>query len=250
MPPRKDLDTLHRDIPKDTNGDPIFFILPDDMRASYERKLRQCELGWQATDDPAFVIEAEILRHLHRQVSPLWLAEANIALNAKRRTKGHAKRAIENSIRWIRYDTLRTAKEHGLHWLQHQAEAATGRAIKEKKRADELAGDVKAKDEKAKAERAAEAAAKHAKEAQRRAGKIERRGWVTWPEAENAAVECFADASGGRVRDDQKKLRSGEGRPWGWPRCDVLDQEAAAHNLDRGASELATRVGYEPRAMP
>ena len=192
MPPKEDLDTLHQDIPKDANGDPVFFILPDDMRASYERKLRQCELGWQATNDSAFLTEAEILRHLHRQVSPLWLAEANIALHAKRRTKGHAKRAIETGIRWMRYDTLRTAKEHGLHWLQHQAEAATRRSIEEKKRAAELVGDVEAKDEKAKAERAAEAAAKHAKEAQRRAEKIERRGWVTWPEAETLAVECLA----------------------------------------------------------
>jgi hypothetical protein len=193
MAPKKDLlDTLHRDIPKDANGDPVFFILPDDMQASYERKLRKSERGWQATGDPAFLTEAEILTHLHRQVSSLWLAEANIALNAKRRTKGHAKHAIETGIRWMRYDTLRTAKEHGLHWLQHQAKAATRRAIEEKKRAAELARDVEAKDEKVKAERAAEAAAEYAKEAQRRAGKIERRGWVTWPEAETLAVEWLA----------------------------------------------------------
>ena len=192
MPPKDDLDTLHRDIPKDANGDPVYFILPDDMRASYERKLRKCERGWQATSDPAFITEAEILRHLHRQVSPLWLAEANIKLHAERRTKDHVKRAIEAGIRWMRYDTLRTAKEHGLHWLQHRAEAATRRAIEEKKRAAELAGDAKAKDEKAEAERAAEAATKHAKEAQRRAEKIERRGRVTWLEAEALAVECLA----------------------------------------------------------
>src|SRR2546430_17433339 len=104
----------HRDIPKDANGDPIFFVMPDGVRASYERKLRQCEIGWLATDDPAFVTEAEILRHLHRQVSPLWLTEANIGPQAKRRTESHAKRGIQAPIRWKPDDTGRTAHEHCL----------------------------------------------------------------------------------------------------------------------------------------
>ncbi|OLB69080.1 MAG: hypothetical protein AUI16_29725 [Alphaproteobacteria bacterium 13_2_20CM_2_64_7] len=184
----------HRDIPKDANGDPIFFVMPDGVRASYERKLRQCEIGWLATDDPAFVTEAEILRHLHRQVSPLWLTEANIALNAKRRTKGHAKRAIEAHIRWKRYDAVRTAKEHGLRWLQDRAKRAIEHAAKAKKYAAELSGVRKAEHAaaKRKAEDAAEAATERARDAERRAEKIEKRGWVTWPEAYVLAAEVLA----------------------------------------------------------
>jgi hypothetical protein len=185
----------HQDIPKDTNGDPIFLVLPDDMRASYERKMWQRKIGWQATRDPAFLTEAEILMHTHRQVSPLWLSEAWIELSAKRRTKGHAKRAIEAHVRWMRYDAVRTAKEHGLRWLRDRAKAATEHAAKAKKRAAELAGGVRnaeAAATKVQAEAAAEAATKLARGAKRRAEKIEKRGRVTWPEAYELAAECLA----------------------------------------------------------
>jgi hypothetical protein len=215
-PVLKDPDDVHRDIPKDENGDPIFLVLPDGVRASYERKMAHCEVGWQATGDPAFVIEAEILRHLNRQVPPLWLTEANITLNTKRRTKGYAKRATESHIRWMRYDAVRTAKEHGLRWLQKRAEEAKELAAKAKECAADLTGDAKAK-----AKHAAEAATEVAKDAQRRAEKIEKRGRVTWPEAYALAVECLArtDAAGkpdtmrkdhDEVKTDFKKGRGAE----------------------------------------
>jgi hypothetical protein len=199
----------HRGIPRDADGNPVFLILPPGMRASYERKMAKCEAGWRATGDPAFLTEAEILTYLHRQVSPLWLTETNIALNAKRRTKGYAKRAIEAHIRWMRYDAVRTAKEDGLRWLLDRAKAATEHAAKEKKRAAELTRDAKVKAEHAaeaaKAERAAEAATEHARDAKRRAEKIEDRGRVTWPEARVLAAENLAGTKAAGEPDTQRK---------------------------------------------
>src|SRR5262245_18384849 len=90
---------LYRHIPRDAAGDPIFFVLPPAMEASYERKLRRCERGWRATGDPAFVIEPQIQTFLHRQPPRLWLTEAAIALITKRRTKAHITRAFSAAIR-------------------------------------------------------------------------------------------------------------------------------------------------------
>jgi hypothetical protein len=201
-------DDDHCNIPRDADGKPVFFILPPGMRVSYERKMRQCELGWQATRDPAFVTEAQIHTHLHRQPPLLWLTEAIIALNTKRRTKDDAKRAIEAQTRWMRYDAVRTAKEHGLRWLQGRVKAVTESAAKAKERAVDLTGDAKAK-----AKHAAEAATEVAKDAKRRAKKIEKRGWVTWPEAYELAAECLArtDAAGkpdSTMRKDYQRVKT------------------------------------------
>jgi hypothetical protein len=102
---------VHRDIPKDANGDPIFLVLPDGVRANYERKMRKCEIGWKASGDPAFVAEAQTWTHLHRQPPPLWLSEAVIEVCAVRRTKGDVTRGYNAAVRWMRYDAVRRAAE-------------------------------------------------------------------------------------------------------------------------------------------
>jgi hypothetical protein len=60
------MDGVDPGIPHDADGVPIFFVLPSDLRARYDRKLARCERGWLATEDPNFAIEAFILTHLHR----------------------------------------------------------------------------------------------------------------------------------------------------------------------------------------
>jgi hypothetical protein len=106
----------HRDIPKDANGDPIFLVLPDGVRAKYERKLAKCERGWRASGDPAFIAEAEIHAHLHRQPKPLWHSEAVLELCAKRRTKGYATRVYNAAVRRMRYEAVREAERRGMTW--------------------------------------------------------------------------------------------------------------------------------------
>jgi hypothetical protein len=121
-------------IPHDADGVPIFFVLPPDLRTSYNNKLARCERGWLATEDPAFAIEAFILTHLHRQPPLLWVTEAACSLAARRRTKGHIKRAIEAVIRRMRYEAVRDAhgggpKRGGLAWDQAYVRAAETLAL-------------------------------------------------------------------------------------------------------------------------
>jgi hypothetical protein len=101
---------LYRRIARDADGNPIFFVLPPAMEASYGRKLRRCEAGWRATGDPAFVIEAVILSYLHRQPLRLWQTEAMVTLATKRRTKGYATSALKAAIRLLRYQAVLKAK--------------------------------------------------------------------------------------------------------------------------------------------
>lgn len=100
----------HRDIPKGADGKPIFFILPDGMRASYERRMAACEAAWRATGDPLVIDEALTWTFLRRQPIPSWLYEAVGQLAVKRRTKGYAKRAIERAVRFMRYQAVRDAR--------------------------------------------------------------------------------------------------------------------------------------------
>jgi hypothetical protein len=115
-------------IPRDAAGDPIFLILPENIRASYDRKLAACEAGWRETGDPLAVSEAAILVHLYRQPLPRWLAEAVAMLADDRRGRAHAKRALEAAADSMRYQAVCDAKA-GRTW-----EAAYGQA------ADVLAG--------------------------------------------------------------------------------------------------------------
>jgi hypothetical protein len=105
-----DADDGHAGIPRDdAGGNPVFLILPPAMRAEYERKLAACEAGWQATRDPAAVMEAMILAACYRQPIQFqsWTIEAACAALGKRRTKGYVTRHHYATIRWMRYTAVR-----------------------------------------------------------------------------------------------------------------------------------------------
>jgi hypothetical protein len=100
----------HHGIPLAGDGNPIFFILPPGVQASYDRRMSHCKRGWKATGNPAFVIEAQIHTYHFRQPPPLWVTEAVCSLGVKRRTKTYITRAFNASIRWMRYEVVRNAK--------------------------------------------------------------------------------------------------------------------------------------------
>jgi hypothetical protein len=114
----------HFGVPRDADGVPVFFVLPAELQASYDKRMARCERGWQATGDPAFVSEAQILVHLHRQPPLLWLSEAICMLAVKRRTKGHVTRAFNAAIRRMRYEAVRDAKHEGRTWHEAYEHAA------------------------------------------------------------------------------------------------------------------------------
>jgi len=116
-------------IPCDANGVPIFFVLPPELRASYDKKLARCEAGWRATGDPAFAVEAIVLTHLHRQPPLLWVTEAVCSLATKRRTKGYVTRAFNAGIRRMRYEAVRRAHGGGPKRGGLTLEAAYQRAV-------------------------------------------------------------------------------------------------------------------------
>jgi hypothetical protein len=125
-------------IPRDAAGNPIFLILLDGIRASYDRKLAACEAGWRETGDPFAVSEAAILVHLHRQPLPRWLTEAVTMLAIDRRGKAHAKRALEAAADSLRYQAVRDAKAErragNLQGRKVSWELAYGRAADPRKR--------------------------------------------------------------------------------------------------------------------
>ena len=90
MPPDKE---LHRDIPKDENGDPIFLILPDGVRASYERKLRSAKAAWLATGDVGALRQAAVFIRTHRQPGPDWFFDALVMLTTNLRSDRDVQRA-------------------------------------------------------------------------------------------------------------------------------------------------------------
>jgi hypothetical protein len=187
----------HSEIPRDSNGLPIYFILPPGVLASYKRRLSYCERGWAATGDPAFVAEALIWTFLHRQPMTLWLAEAAVTLVLARRTKMQANRTLARRVQWMRFDAVRIAKEDGLRWLETRIEDAT-----------KLIADLRKKG--ADAERI-EDVKQTLKDAERRAEKIRKRGWVTWEEAHQLAVEALrgtrAKAKAGTMDADYKHVK-------------------------------------------
>ena len=107
-------DRLHLNIPKDANGDPIFLILPDGIRASYEHRMALCVDAWQATGDPLVVSEAQTWTFTHRQPIPAWLHDAVAQLASSRRSKSHAKRALEAAVHSMRHQAVRDAKATGV----------------------------------------------------------------------------------------------------------------------------------------
>ena len=91
-----DDDEAHRGIPRDTNGDPIFLILPEGVRMKYQAGMTACEMAWREGESLA-IAEAATLTHLYRQPmrrgsnrrssSWLWCKGARTKLNAMRQTR-------------------------------------------------------------------------------------------------------------------------------------------------------------------
>jgi hypothetical protein len=191
----------HLGIPRDSNGLPIYFILPPGVLASYERRLSYCERGLAATGDPAFVAEALIWTFLHRQPMRRWLAETAVTLVLDRRTKMQAKRTLERRVQWMRFDTVRTAKKDGLRWLKEGIEQ-TGKLIAK------LRSELRSKPANAKR---IEVMKQALKDAERQAEKIRKRGWVTWEEAHQLAAEALrgtgAKAVAGTMGEDYKRVK-------------------------------------------
>jgi hypothetical protein len=121
-------------IPLAADGNPIFFILPPGVQASYDQRMLTCRQGWETTSDPAFAIEAYIYTHLFRQPPPLWVTEAVCSLAVRRRTKAYITRAFNAAIRWMRFEAVRDAKRTRT-WedaYEHAAESLAGTAARGK----------------------------------------------------------------------------------------------------------------------
>lgn len=103
-------------IPLDGDGVPVFLILPPAVQATYDRWMKECEQGWLATDDPAFVIKALTHTYLYRQPPRFWVTEAACTLATRHRTKGYATRAFNAAIRLTRYEVVRDAQRAGRSW--------------------------------------------------------------------------------------------------------------------------------------
>jgi hypothetical protein len=112
-------------IPRDAEGIPVFFILPPEVRANYDRKMSTCEAGWAATQDPLFAAEAITLTKNFRQVVPAWLDDGVYAVALKRRTPQQVKRARDAADRLARYLAVRDAhKIDGMTWERAKEHAA------------------------------------------------------------------------------------------------------------------------------
>jgi hypothetical protein len=103
----EDAEDVHRHIPRDENGDPIFLILPAGIRQSYERRMKRCERGWGDRQDPAAVRQA--MNHIahFRQVPPAWFVEAVRILAKDQRSARDVKREREAMIHMLRYQAVR-----------------------------------------------------------------------------------------------------------------------------------------------
>jgi hypothetical protein len=99
MPAKKDRDP-HRDIPKDAEGNPIFFILPDGIKASYERKLRSAKETWLATGDTGALRKAayDIKHHRQTMVEADWFFDAIVTILANMRSDDDVRRARHNAV--------------------------------------------------------------------------------------------------------------------------------------------------------
>ena len=100
----------HAGIPRDAEGNPVFLILPEGVRATYHRRMAAREKAWAQTGDPAAIGEAAVYTFSHRQPQPKWLCEAIVELTAAVRTKSQVKRARDNQIHFQRYELVRDAK--------------------------------------------------------------------------------------------------------------------------------------------
>lgn len=92
----------------------------------HERWMRRCQQGWEATRDPAFIIEAQAVIDFDQKPPPPWLSEAiyDLATEIRADAKGYAARALQALIRRQRYEAVRDAKLAGMTWEAAYAEAS------------------------------------------------------------------------------------------------------------------------------
>jgi hypothetical protein len=88
------------------------------------RLMRLCQQAWEATRDPIFIAEAQVVIAIDQRPTPPWLTEAVIDLAMDRRSKEHATRAFHRLIRRRRYEAVRKAKLTGATWPAAYAKAA------------------------------------------------------------------------------------------------------------------------------
>jgi hypothetical protein len=112
----------HQGIPRDTDGNPIFLILPPGLQVQYEKRMAPCERAWRA-GEPLAVAEATTWTHIHRQQIPKWLEQAVVELARGRRSQRQAKQHVEARIRLQRYMTVRDLKER-FSWPEAYEKAA------------------------------------------------------------------------------------------------------------------------------
>jgi hypothetical protein len=118
-----DLEELHRHVPRDADGVPIFFVLSAEDRAVFDQQMALCEAGWRETREPAFVGEAIMWAQLNRQPLPPWLNEAVHALAVVQRSPAHVKQERDADRHWKRYRLVREANERGRSWMEAYGDA-------------------------------------------------------------------------------------------------------------------------------
>jgi hypothetical protein len=100
----------HRGIPLDAGGDPVFLILPAEIRTKLDANLSACRLAWEQAHEPLALAEAVTWLHLHRQPIPKWLEEAIVTLAIGGRSKQQAKRYQDAMTRMARFAAVRDRK--------------------------------------------------------------------------------------------------------------------------------------------
>jgi hypothetical protein len=118
----------HDNIPKDANGDPIFLILPDGVRASYERKLKSAKDAWLATGDLGAIRQAAVYIKSYRQPQPDWYFDAIMTLTTNLRSDKDVQRAENNAVHSQRYQIVRDIMKDAAAGTELSVEDACERA--------------------------------------------------------------------------------------------------------------------------
>jgi hypothetical protein len=96
----------------------------------HERLMLRCQQGWEATHDPAFIVEAQVLIDFDERPPPPWLSEAIYDVAMKGRAKEYVTRAHNALVRRRRYEAVCDAKSAGITWAAVTWEAAYAEAAK------------------------------------------------------------------------------------------------------------------------
>jgi hypothetical protein len=120
-------DLHHQWIPRDANGDPIFFVLPPKLQEQFDERLALCEAAWRE-GEPLAIAEAQTWTFIYRQPVKAWLEQAVVELAMSRRTKTQAARIKAAGKRLIRYQRVRDLHEAGMTW--DAAHARAGELLK------------------------------------------------------------------------------------------------------------------------